>query len=272
MDSLNDLSVDDGPTTVDYNSVNEAEDFINDRYYDIIITDYMKQKVVDDLKESLKPNQKLLDENKRHIKNLRKEIDFLRGESDAKNRIIELLVKTKLRCKNCSSRSSAEKNERSKQQEKRNNAYNERNNSYGKHAQNNGGNFPGMTSKHVSREICRKNGYSHENATSAAALSLENISRCNSFSKTTEDMKRYIITYFLQNSDSVDIRFRQTQLSSKESELVVDLKELDNDIDNDSGTCNEFDYGMLSCVYTNVRQDQVMVHVVCLWPLHYFVS
>ena len=99
--------------------LSETEDFITDKYYDILISDYLKNKVLHDVRKSLEENvannkkngdSDIMDylangssrvgantEERSHLllANLENEVEYLRDDSLDKNRIIHLLLSEK---------------------------------------------------------------------------------------------------------------------------------------------------------------------------------
>ena len=251
-DSLNeDLSA------VDYCEIDEVEDFINDKYYDIVITDYMKKKVLEDLKDTLKLNQfTQSDNNKRVIENLHNEITFLRNDSQAKNGIIQLLIKNGRNCRGNLQKNFNNKpgNEMVNIQEKVNQVNkpvapeNDRGSESLQQKINNS--FEVSTIFDLHNNINgTTNDFSNMNSNVDCFKLDQKNPMCSNFNgKTTEDMKNYMVSYFLRNTDQSNVRFGQNDVpNTDESEfvssnldLVVDLKEFDNDDDdNDSGNCND---------------------------------
>ena len=89
------MSVDDRfMEEVTYSPTSETEDFITDRYYDIVIADYMKNKVLEDLQDTYCIKRPAAEKKSHLVESLEDEIEFLRNDSQTKNRLIELLINT----------------------------------------------------------------------------------------------------------------------------------------------------------------------------------
>ena len=194
-------------------------------------------------------------ENARLEERLANEISFLRSDSLAKNDIIELLLKSNVGCKNCNNglQNNCKKRIHRKDDDNEEHVMRQISNDM-TYAEEEGWKdsyireFNSINSLEIVRNVDERENCTFDNINDSRTHNNDNetlqliTSRSDYQSRTRniqnqmkDDMKRYMISYFLQHSDLIDIRVKSTH----DSELVVDLHETDTENDNDSGTYND---------------------------------